>query len=132
MNTEESKNIEKLIDKVMLDNELHSTSTDFSNTIMAQVEQMNQQKVFEYKPLISKKIWVLICVSIIALLTYITLYGNLAKSKWMNYFELDFSKNLIPELNFSNTTIYAATIVSVLFLVQIIILKNYFNKRLSI
>ena len=129
---EESKNIEKLIDKVMLDDELHSTSTDFTNTIMAQVEQMNQQKVFEYKPLISKKIWVLICVSIIAVLTYITLYGNLAKSKWMNYFELNLSKNLIPELSFSNTIIYAVTIVSVLFLVQIIILKNYFNKRLSI
>ncbi len=128
---EENKNIEKFIDKIMTDDELALTSMHFTNTIMAQVEQLDQQKVFEYTPLISKKIGLLICTSIIGVLIYIALFVNLTKSKWTNYFEFDLNLNLLPEMSFSNTTIYATTIVSGLFLIQIIMLKNYFNKRLS-
>lgn len=129
---EENKNIEKLIDKLMHHDDLHSASMHFTNAVMAQVESLNHEKVFEYKPLISKKIWFLICAVIIGLSAYIAFYGNLTKSKWMDYFQFNFSQDLLPELSFSNTTIYATTIVSVFFLIQIILLKNHFNKRLSI
>jgi len=129
---EENKNIEKLIDKLMTDDDVISTSTNFTNTIMAQVEQLEKKKVFEHKPLISKKVWLLICTAIIGIFAYVAFYGNLTKSKWMDYFEFDLSLNLLPDMSFSNTTIYATVIVSVLFLVQIIVLKNYFNKRLSL
>jgi len=132
MSTEENKNIERLTNKIMRDDELNSTSMHFTNSIMAQVEVLEKQKVAQYKPLISKRIWFLICTVITAISAYLMRYGNWTKSKWMDYFDFNFSLNLLPELNFSNTTIYATTIVSVLFLVQIIILKNYFNKRFSL
>lgn len=129
---EENKNLEKFTSKLMHDDELNSPSTDFTNIIMAKVEVLEKQKVLEYRPLISKKVWLLICTTFISVLAYLTLFGNLTKSKWMDYFDFDFSLNLLPELSFSNTTIYATTIVSIGFLVQIFMLKNYYNKRLSI
>ncbi|WP_117884460.1 hypothetical protein [Aureibaculum luteum] len=132
MRTEENKNIETLVDKLMQDDALTTTSMQFTNSIMAQVEQLDLQKAFEYKPLISKKVWLLISFLTVSALVYIARYENLTQSKWLNYFEFDFSLNFLPNMHFSNTTLYATIIVSILFLIQIIVLKNYFNKRLNI
>lgn len=129
MGTKENKKIEKLVEKAMNNIQLESPSVDFTTNLMTEIEQ---QKIFNYTPLISKKSWLIICTLIIGVSAYIAIYGNLTKSKWMGYLEFDLNLNLVPELGFSNTTLYASIIVSVLFFVQIIILKNYFNNRFSI
>ena len=131
MSTGENKNIEKLIDKLMHDDNLSSTSNEFTNTIMAQVEQLEEQKTYAHKPIISKKAWLAICTLITGFTIYLAFYGNLTKSKWFANIEFDFNFNFLPQMNFSNTTLYATLIIFVLFLIQIIVLKNYFNKRLS-
>lgn len=131
MDNDPHKNIEKLVDKLMNDDSLASTSSDFTNTIMAKVEQLNQQKTFAYKPIISKKMWFAIATLIAGFSIYMAFFGNLTKSKWFANVELDFSLNFLPTLDFSNTTLYATIIVSLLFLVQIVMLKNHFDKRLS-
>ncbi|MDY7393661.1 hypothetical protein UMM65_00260 [Aureibaculum sp. 2210JD6-5] len=131
MDNEQNKNIEKLVDKLMKDDGLASSSSDFTNTVMAKVEQLNQQKTFAYKPIISKKMWFAIATLIVGFSIYLAFFGNLTKSKWFANIELDFSMNFLSSLNFSNTTLYATIIVSLLFLIQIVMLKNYFDKRLN-
>ncbi len=132
MNKEADKHIERLVDKMMKEVVLESPSKDFTNLIMTEVEQMDQVKFIAYKPLISKKLWLFILSSIMGMVIYILINNNLTTPKWFDFFEFESISKLMPNINFSSTILYASIILSVLFATQIIVLKNYFNKRLAL
>jgi len=131
MSKKMDKHIEKFIDKTMKEINLDSPSIDFTNNIMKEVTQLHHIKVTTYQPLISKKLWFIIFLAIISMTTYIILTENIKQLNWLNTlnFKLD---PLLPNINFSNTAFYALIVLASLIVIQLILLKNYFNKRLEV
>ncbi|KUJ62645.1 hypothetical protein AR687_07375 [Flavobacteriaceae bacterium CRH] len=126
---ENDKNIEKLIDKMMAENTLESPSFDFTSKIMAQVLEAEKSKSTVYKPLISKATWIFIAISLIALTVYSVYMNNDISNIEILKLYSDKTNNLFSGVHFSKTILYAILIVPFMILVQIGILKNYFDKK---
>ena len=127
---ENDKNVAEFIEKVMKDASLETPSFDFTSKIMAQVAVVEKAKIKEYKPLISKPAWFGIFGILIAIIGY-SIFGNIEKTK----IEIDFASrlsNLVPKIHFSDVTTYSVLIVTFMVLIQIPILKNYFDKRFEV
>ena|SRR6218665_269088 len=129
---ESDKNIGQLIENMMAEDKLQSPSFDFTSKIMAEVHVLEEKKLKAYKPLISKPIWILIGLAVATLVIYVSLFsvsqndleieeiGKLYSGKISNTFSgIHFSKNIL----------YAILIVPIMILVQVGILKNYFDKK---
>ena len=136
MKENEDKNIRQFVDRVMKETSLESPSYNFTSKVMTNVLAVNKSKATTYKPLISRKGWFLIFAGIIAVLLYLLLSDGrqVANHSWL----IDLSgKNFIPALNssnlfqFSRLTINVVVAATVLVFIQIILLKNYLNKRLT-
>jgi hypothetical protein len=136
MKENEDKNIRQFVDRVMKETSLESPSYNFTSKVMANVLAVNKSKATTYKPLISRKGWILIFAGIIAVLLYLLLSDSTqaANHSWL----IDLSgKNFIPALNssnlfqFSRLTINVVVAATVLVLIQIAMLKSYLNKRLT-
>jgi len=127
---ENDKNVAEFIEKVMKDASLETPSFDFTSKIMAQVAVVEKSKIKEYKPLISKPAWFGIFGILIAIIGY-SIFGNIEKTK----IEIDFASrfsSLVPKIHFSDVTTYSVLIVTFMVLIQIPILKNYFDKRFEV
>jgi hypothetical protein len=97
---------------------------------MTQVSVVEHSKIKEYKPLISKSVWFAIFGILIAMIAYAFLNES-PKSQ----FDIDLStkiSSLIPTIHFSDTTTYAVLIVTLMVLIQIPLLKNYFDRRFEV
>ncbi|OMQ12225.1 hypothetical protein [[Flexibacter] sp. ATCC 35103] len=126
---ENDKEIENLIEKMMRENTLESPSFDFTSKIMSQVLVAEQSKIKAYKPLISNSTWIFIGISLIAL-TFYAVYSNNNTSN----FEIaktysDKVSALFSGIHFSKNILYSLLIVPFMILVQIGVLKNYFDKK---
>jgi hypothetical protein len=126
---ENDKEIENLIEKMMRENSLESPSFDFTSKIMSQVLVVEKSKVKIYKPLISKPTWAFIGIC----LTTITAYSFYSNSEISN-FEIvklysDKASALFSGIHFSKNIMYSLLIVPVMILIQIGVLKNYFDKK---
>ena len=127
---ESDKKVEKFIKKVMEEAALETPSFDFTSKIMAQVAVSEQRKVKGYKPLISKSVWLVIAVILIAMIIY-AMFPDSEKTQ----FDIDLSakiSNLIPAIHLSDATAYAILSVTLMVLIQILLLKNYFDKRFEV
>ena len=129
--TERDKNIENLVDKMMSENTLESPSIDFTSKIMTQVLAAEKSKIKAYQPLISKTTWILIGVGLTALIVY-SLYSNNNTSDLETpqlYLDFDKVSTLFSGIHFSKNILYALLIVPFMILIQIGVLKNYFDKK---
>jgi hypothetical protein len=126
---ESDKNIENLIDKMMRENTLESPSIDFTSKIMSQVIVAEKSKIITYKPLISKTTWAFIGICLLALIAY-SFYSNNDTSNFkVAQLYSDKVSGLFSGIHFSKNVLYALLIVPVMVLVQIGVLKNYFDKK---
>ncbi len=129
---ESDKNIEQLIDKMMAEEKLQSPSIDFTSKIMANVQVLEEKKLKAYKPLISKPVWIVIGLAAAFLVIYVSLF-----SVSENNIEIDEIGKLYSNkvsttfsgIHFSKNMSYAILIVPIMILVQVGILKNYFDKK---
>ena len=71
MKENEDKNIEQYVHTVIKETPLESPSHDFTSKVMANVLAIGKSKATVYKPLISKKGWLLIFGGIIATVMYL-------------------------------------------------------------
>lgn len=127
---EEDKNVEKFIDKIMSEASLETPSFDFTSKIMGQVLVAKEAKTISYKPLISKSAWYFIGTFFGIMFGYSFLVGSTESQ-----FDIDLSakiSGLIPNFNFSDSTTYSILIVTLMVLIQIPLLKNYFDKRFEV
>ncbi|MEP7093150.1 MAG: hypothetical protein ABI793_03765, partial [Flavobacterium sp.] len=124
---ESDKNIENLIEKMMAESTLQSPSIDFTSKIMSQVLVAEKSKIKAYKPLISKQIWIFIIGALMALTVYMIMTGNDYDLKISELYYPKFS-NLFSGFHVSRNSLYAILIVPFMILIQISILKNYYNK----
>lgn len=126
---ENDKNIEKFIEKIMEEASLETPSFDFTSKIMAQVTVAESAKIKEYKPLISKQAWFAI-FGIFAFFIGFSLIGTDQKPQFD--FGLNSFLKQLPTLHFSDTITYSILIVTLMVLIQIPLLKNYFDKRFEV
>jgi len=129
---ENDKNVEQFIEKVIKETSLETPSFDFTSKVMAQVA-LEQSKTIAYKPLISKTTWIALFTGIAAVLAY-AFFGGSPENKLDINISAFFSEQisgLIPNLHFSDVTTYSVLIIAVMALVQIQLLKHYFDKRVA-
>ncbi|QOG03028.1 hypothetical protein [Flavobacterium sp. MDT1-60] len=126
---ENDKNIENLIDKMMAEDTLETPSFDFTSKIMAQVLVAEKSKIKNYQPLISKSTWVFIGICLVAIAIYSSLFSvpennlEIGKSYTDNLFAF------FSGIHLSKNILYAFMVVPFMILIQIGLLKNYFDKR---
>ncbi|MCD9574602.1 hypothetical protein [Flavobacterium soyae] len=129
---ESDKNIEQLIEKMMAEEKLQSPSIDFTSKIMAKVESLEEKKIKVYKPLISKPVWISIGLAVAALVIYISLFSvseNNLKIDEIGKLYSDKISTVFSGIHFSKNILYAFLIVPFMILVQVGLLKNYFDKK---
>jgi len=126
---ENDKEIENLIEKMMSENTLESPSFDFTSKIMSQVLIAEKSKIKAYKPLISKTTWIFIGITLAALTAY-SFYSNNGISNFgIDKTYSDKASALFSGIHFSKNILYALLIVPFMVLIQIGVLKNYFDKK---
>jgi hypothetical protein len=130
----DDKRIEELVNKLMAADSLESAPADFTDGVMAKVEALQNSSATVYKPLIPKYMWWLIVSSFIALVGYVLFKqpsDTVSLSDRYNLPEVSF--NLLDNIsyNFSSTILYASVLLAIMVSIQIPILKQYFNSRLS-
>lgn len=126
---ESDKNIENLIDKMMTENTLESPSIDFTSKIMSQVLAVEKIKIKAYKPLISKPMWIFIGLNLIALTIYSIFTNNDVSNFEIVKLYTDKASTLFSGIHFSKNILYVVLIVPFMILIQIGLLKNYFDKK---
>jgi hypothetical protein len=125
---ESDKNMDQFVYKIMSESTLESPSIDFTSKVMAQVLAAQNSKIQQYKPLIATPIWVVILGCLVSLICYSS-FGNVSHHSESDYSYLVNIPNLFSTFHFSKNTIYAILIVPFMILVQIPILKNYYEKK---
>ena len=104
-------------------------SLDFTASLMKKITLEKNLEVFKAKSLISKKGWMLIAASILALI-FISFFTttesafNLPKIEFNFLDKLQFT-NLFDTLSVSNITLYAVLFFGLLFFAQIVFLKKH-------
>ena len=126
---EENKNIENLIDKMMAENTLESPSFDFTSKIMAQVLVTEKSKIKTYKPLISKSIWIVICLGLVGLTVYASLFSGNEYNVGIDKSYTEKFSAVFSGIHLSKNILYAILVVPFTILIQIGLLKNYFDKK---
>lgn len=129
---ESDKNIEQLIDKMMAENTLDSPSFDFTSKIMSEVLILEQKKLKTYKPLISQSVWIFIGLVLAGLIIYASLFSETSQNLEIGKIYTDKISNLFSGIHLSKTIIYAILIVPFMVLLQIGVLKNYFDKKYNL
>jgi hypothetical protein len=129
---EKDNEIEKLIGKMMAEEKLQSPSIDFTSRIMAEVLILEEKKHKAYKPLISKWVWISIGIALALLVIYVSLFSISENNFKIGVIEKIYSDQItgiFSGIHFSKNILYAILIVPFMILVQVGVLKNYFDKK---
>ncbi|WP_163409237.1 hypothetical protein [Flavobacterium ajazii] len=129
---ESDKDIEQLIDRMMAEEKLQSPSIDFTSKIMAEVLILEEKKLKIYKPLISKPVWISIGIALAFLVMYVSLFSvpeSNFKIDEIGKLYSDKIATLFSGIHFSKNFLYAILIVPFMILIQVGVLKNYFDKK---
>ncbi len=117
--------------------EVEKPSIDFTSSIMQSILAQSTLKKISYEPLISKKVWFIIIAAIISLF-FIPIKAGKRSQEFLEKVDLSFNTNLeLPNLleslsfDVSNSFSYAILLCAVMIIVQIVVLKNYFQNRMN-
>jgi len=126
---ESDKNIENLIDKMMAEDTLQTPSFDFTSKIMAQVLVAEKSKVKSYQPLISKTTWIIIGFGLLGLAVYASLFSGTEYNLGIDKSYSEKFSAVFSGIHISKNILYALLVVPFMILIQIGLLKNYFDKK---
>lgn len=130
----DEKRIEDLVNKLMSADSLEQAPADFTDNVMSQIEAISQSKTIVYKPLIPKYVWWSIAVGFVGLVGYVILSKPNSATSLSDRYDLpEVSFNLLDNLSFdlSSTLMYATVLLAIMVSIQIPLLKQYFNNRLT-
>jgi membrane-associated PAP2 superfamily phosphatase len=130
------QHLDELAKKVMQSSPLEKPSLDFTANIMAKVDAITTNNITVYKPLISKRMWLVIAVLVVGSLFYGVFGSGLEGLSWFDKVDFSiFSNNKITDaisgIKFSKTLIYAVGLCGLVFFIQIPMMKHYLDKRLE-
>lgn len=126
---ESDKNIENIIDKMMAEGTLETPSFDFTSKVMAQVLATEKAKIKPYKPLISISTWIFIGVALALLVIYNSFFAGAENNLEIEKSYSDKISAIVSGIHISKTLLYALLIVPFMILIQVGVLKNYFDKK---
>ncbi|WP_431243612.1 hypothetical protein ACQ9BO_03260 [Flavobacterium sp. P21] len=126
---ESDKNLENLIDKMMSENTLQSPSADFTSNLMSQILIAEKAKIKPYKPLISISTWIFIGIILALLIAYNVFFAGTQNNLEVGKSYTDKISAIISGIHISKTLLYSILIVPFMILVQVGVLKNYFDKK---
>ncbi|MTH15326.1 hypothetical protein [Flavobacterium sp. LC2016-01] len=126
---EEDKNLENLIEKMMAENTLQSPSADFTSNLMSQILVAEKAKIKPYKPLISISTWIFIGIALALLVLYNMFFAGAENNIEIGKSYTDKISAIVSGIHISKTLLYAILIVPFMVLIQIGVLKNYFDKK---
>jgi len=136
MDERTDKKLEKFTGKILSDFSTDSPSIDFTTNVMAKVQEMSSTRVTEYKPLISKRIWAILVISVLGVFYYLVFgdiqtenSGNITKG--LNYLS-NFDSSTLLNFRVSNVLLYAFVGLAFFVSIQTFLLKNHFDKRFAI
>ncbi|WP_062057751.1 hypothetical protein [Aquimarina longa] len=128
---EQFKDVECLVKEAGL----NTPSANFLNNVMCNVETIKNYQEKAYKPLISKRSWLVIAMGVISLIC-LTLF--LPDTKNSIFSEVNLSIVKIIKINdffsgfkFYKTTVYGIVFLAVLFFIQVSFLKRRIDKSFS-
>ena len=129
---ESDKNLEQLIDKMMAEEKLQSPSLDFTSKIMSEVLILEEKKIKAYKPLISKPVWIAIGAAVAFLIVHVSLFSVSESNLKIDEIGTLYSNKIstaFSGIHFSKNILYAILILPIMILIQVGVLKNYFDKK---
>jgi len=132
MKTNEDKIVENLVDNIMKNSLIEHPSFDFTSKVMLSVFSIRRSDAFIYKPAISKTVFILIFGFFITLSSYLIVYGEHQTDSWFSLvnFGNDHSKYLASFFSNSKITIYSVVLATLMFFIQILVLKRYFEEQI--
>lgn len=136
MKEDKDKKLDTFVRKAIIEVGLDSPSVDFTRSVLSKIQADAQKsKVFVYRPLISKSVWLVILITIAGVFSYSIWENPSSEINWLTVLKLNrFAEfNLLTNsLNFyiSNTIIYSFVGLAFFVWVQVFLLKSYMNKRI--
>ena len=132
------KHLDDLAKKIIREGSVESPSFNFTNTVISQIKELNKSRTTVYKPLVSKKTWILISIGFLAAIVYILFFGNQTESTtWLS--GINFSMlsnnnvlNTLSSFKISKTFMYAIVFFGLMICIQILVLKNHLDKRFEV
>ena len=132
MENKEDENIEKLVEQMMLNTAMESPSVDFTQTVMSEVLALGKSKSLVYKPIISRRSWLIIFTGIIVLFIYSYYNSGTANSGFnlnFTFLHLDKLEKVFQSVQISPMTGNVILLATIMVLIQIFFLKKYLDKR---
>lgn len=130
----EDKRIEELVNKLMANDSIEKAPANFTNDVMSKVEALSETRTIVYKPLIPKYVWWLLGLGFVALVFNVILNkpsNSSSLSERYNLPEVSFDLLSNISIDFSSNLMYASVLLAVMVAIQVSLLKQYFNQRLS-
>ncbi|WP_299525157.1 hypothetical protein [uncultured Lutibacter sp.] len=140
------KNIEEITKYIIKEAQIESPSEDFLDKVMNSVKLESKLSLTKvYQPLISKSAWLLM-ITVFFGLSIFMFAGNSENSYVLSKVGVSFfdkitsikvlenisSINVFKNIHFSSTFTYSFIFFSILVMLQLYFIKNYFNKQNSI
>lgn len=135
MDKETDKQLEEFTEKLLGHMARETPSFDFTTRVMSQVKVLSESYEPRHKPLISKKLWLFMAVFVAGVFSY-SIFGNVqTENSWLSYIKLDiwpnFNTFFFSEYKISNVFLYGLVGFTLFMGIQILLLKNHFDKRFA-
>ena len=133
MNNQGNNKMEDLIDKVMRDASIEVPSVNFTSNLMNKIHVEEQKAIYFYKPLISKKGWGILGILLIGIFFYSSLLNMPIDGAWLNFLDLGDNNlfHVFSNWSSSRSSYYLVVFLGAFILVQIPMLKYFFDKRIE-
>ena len=126
------KELEKLIDELMVNDDLDSPSADFTKKVMTNLP-VERNLHFVYKPLLPKSVLAVVTLLILTLIAVVvSLYGiSDVNPRYLRGIGEVGSKitDVFAQIKFSKTVTYIIFFAGLMFCVQTLVLKKHFDSR---
>ncbi|WP_303316140.1 hypothetical protein Q4Q34_12810 [Flavivirga abyssicola] len=126
--------LDSLAKKVIKEAPLERPSFNFTVSVMSQVTELSNNSITVYKPLISKKGWIVISIVFFTLIIYMLLGIQEEPTSWFDSLDLSVLSNnkltsLFSGFSMPKSLTYAVMLFGLMFCIQIPLLKNHFNQK---
>ena len=132
-----NKKLEETTEKMMKDLQVEKPSSNFTSFLMQEIQNLDTKEATQYQPLISKPVWIVLSLILIATTIFIAFNSNTSNMEWLQSFNFNdlFENKLTHGLSaiaLPKTFAYAIGLFGLMLCLQIPLLKHHFNKRLQI
>ncbi len=134
MERSKEEELEIFVKKTIKEAGIEAPSSNFTDSVLANIRRQKPTETVPYKPVISKMNWFLIIASLIVIVVYTLLSDSTVNLPWLASFDPQSLRaahlfNGISKMKISNTYLYGVVGFTFFVGVQVFLLKNHINKR---